>query len=79
MRLIASPERTRTTFLRSEVQNRNPVIPLETQSIANGLFFAIYLMRREFVTTTSELAAIAAAAYIGVSAPAMAIGIPMTL
>jgi hypothetical protein len=36
-------------------------------------------MRSEFVTTTSELAAIAAAAYMGVRAPAIAIGILITL
>jgi len=38
-----------------------------------------YLMRSEFVTTRTLLAAIAAAAYNGVSRPAAAIGKPIML
>jgi len=38
-----------------------------------------YLMRSELVTTSTLLAAMAAAAYNGVSRPAAAIGKPMML
>jgi hypothetical protein len=41
--------------------------------------FSVYLIRREFVTTRTLLAAIAAAAYKGVSKPAAAIGSPIML